>query len=374
MGAAAETAREDWGALEAEVDRFARQAIGPRVARPEAPLPPAALAELLAEAEALGLAGSDDAPSGLGPWEGLLAGQPPGLTLRLLARVGQASAAVGFVLHQRALGRELLRHRGLPRPPGPLAVAPQGWLGLGRTALPRWLAGAALSAEDRALLEDAYGPGARRVLPLDPGLGGLLVPTFAAGAFAWQLYPLEALRLEVEGQAHGLDELWTAGVQARAAPLGEAPAGAEDLARVLAAHQLGLTALALGAVEHALGLARTFAAQRRQGGATIDRHPAVLALLGRARAVLSTVRAQLEGLGAHPLALATVGEALACRAEALPALAEAAHAALQTLGGLGYMRDAGLEKVARDVNVLRALAGTPPELLLVVAEWERLHG
>jgi alkylation response protein AidB-like acyl-CoA dehydrogenase len=238
----------------------------------------------------------------------------------------------------------------------------------------RWLAGRPLEDDDRALLADAYAPDAARILLLEPGVAGLVVPTFRDGTFAWELYAASSLALEVTPHGHGLDELATTRVRARAAPSASAPATAETLARAIAAHQLGLVAIAAGAAERAHALARAYAAQRRQGGKVIDGHAAVLALLGNARAALSGVRLQLEAQGARPLARAELGAVLATRAQAMPALAGAAHAAVQVFGGLGYMRDTGVEKVARDVNVLRAIAGAPPELLLIVAEWERLDG
>jgi hypothetical protein len=38
------------------------------------------------------------------------------------------------------------------------------------------------------------------------------------------------------------------------------------------------------------------------------------------------------------------------------------------------MRDTGLEKIVRDQNHLRVVCGSPPELALFVAEWERCRG
>jgi alkylation response protein AidB-like acyl-CoA dehydrogenase len=78
-------------------------------------------------------------------------------------------------------------------------------------------------------------------------------------------------------------------------------------------------------------------------------------------------------VSARRLSLGEWPGVLALRAQAQPALADAANGALQVFGGLGYMKDTGAEKVVRDVNCLRALAGSPRELTLMVAEWERLH-
>ena len=329
---------------------------------------------LVDEADELGFAGDVEAPSSLAPWEEIADGHPPSRTLRTLVRLGRENAAVAFAIHQRALARATLRALGVSIAHGPMAVAPQGWSGLGRTAIARWLAERDVDAEDRALLRDAYAPDATRILPMEPAAGGLLVPTFGDEGFAWHLHAPHTLTIDVSPHGHGLDELHTVRVRASAAPTASVSAGVDDLARAIAAEQLGIVAIALGSAERSHAMARAFAAQRTQGGATIDRHPVVLALLGKARAAIATVGAQLDALGRRPVARASVGDVLACRACAMPALAEAALAAMQTFGGIGYMRDVGVEKVSRDVNVLRAIAGAPPELTLIVAEWERLGG
>ncbi len=347
-------------ALLAEVDRFARRVIEPAVARPESPLDSASLARTLAEAEALGLLSSDEA-TGLSPWEDLDA---PSATLGVLRRLARANAGLALAVHQRALARAVARDAGLVLA-GPI-IAPEGSTRLGRTSLARLFAQAPLDDADRAVLGDVYAPDATRIVPIDAGAAELITPVFD-GTMCWQVHARDALAIDEARHAHGLDELPTAIVRAKRPPI--ARAAAPDAPEIFAAHQLALVAISAGAVEHAHELARRFASQRRQGGAVIDRHPAVLGLLGKTRAVLDSVRAQLD---AHGRQLEFAG-AVAFRAEAQPALAEAAHCAMQVFGGIGYMRDTGVEKVARDVNHLRALAGAPSELAMIAAEWERLH-
>ncbi len=363
----------DRAALLAEVDRFVRRAIDPRTARPEAPMEPAALSELVDEADSLGLAGSATSPSGLGAWEALEAPLPIGATLTVLARLGRANAAVAYALHHRALARVAARLASLGRAIDRPAIALEGRLGLGRTALARALAGAPIDDDDRACLLDGHAPDVTRVLPFEAAAGGLISLCFTDDAPSLQLHERTALALTVDPHAHGLDELCTARIRPIGAAIARAPVSRATLARLLAAHQLGLVAIALGAVERGHALARTYATQRRQAGAPIDRHPAVLALLGQARTAIDEVGAVLAGLGDRPLEPASFGVAIGCRARAMPALAEAAHASMQTFGGLGYMRDVGVEKIARDVNALRTISGAPPELALIAAEWERLH-
>jgi alkylation response protein AidB-like acyl-CoA dehydrogenase len=363
------TRTEEQALLLEEVDRFAARAIAPEVARPEQPMGSDALAAVLARAEALGLAGGGDDEGGLGPWAALATGEA-GLTLALLERLARVNSAVALCVHQRALARAAARWAGLRAAGGAITV--DGTLGLGGVAWARAIAGAPLDDDDRALLEDAYAPDATRILPLAPDGGGLLTVTWTrARGFALALHRADALGLTPLHHAHGLDELRLMEVRPRGP--GELAAltperARELIARIAAAERLGLVAIAAGSVRRARGLATRFAAQRRQGGATIDRHAAVAGLLGRATAALATVDAALE---ATPL---EARAALALTSHAMPALADAANAALQVFGGIGYMRDTGAEKVVRDVNCLRALAGSPRELELVAAELERLDG
>ncbi len=361
-------------ALAVEVDRVVGRVLLPAVARPEIALDEGALGRVLAELEALGVAGTDDAPSGLAPWESLEAGAPTGPSLDLLRRLALADAGVALAIHQRALSRVVARVLGLAPLPPRTAIAVEGTHGLGREALARWLAGGPLDSDDHALLRDDHASDGERVLVLEPTPLGLLRSTFDDGAFAFELHPADALSLARVPFAHGLDSLALFRVRPRAAPQGSARVDPAWFATFLAADQLARVAIAHGAATRALRLARAFAAQRRQGGRTIDGHPAVLALLGKAGAVVSAITGQLDALGARPLrGVSSLASTLACRAEAMPALADAAHATLQTFGGLGYLRDTGLERVARDVNALRVTAGSPTELGLVVAELARLH-
>ena len=364
---------EERAAILSEVDRFVRHALAPHVARHEHPMDAKVFARVLGEAEALGLAGSDEGPTGLAPWEELESGEAPAGTLEVLTRIARANAAVALAIHQRALARVVARRGGLGAAASPAVIAIEGSLGLGRTSLARLLAGAELDDDDRAVLSAVYAPGAERVLVLDPGAAALVTPAFDGRAMRWQRHARASLAISAEPHAHGLDELSLARVRATSPEAGAlAPAG--TLAEALAAQMLALVAIATGSVERACEIARRFAAQRRQGGQPIDRHPAVAALLGRARRSVDGARAELGTLAGTRIQARAIGRIAAFRGDVSVRLADGAHAALQVAGGLGYMRETGLEKVSRDVNALRVLAGSPPELELFAAEWERLHG
>ena len=364
-------------ALLREVERFALDRVGPLVARPESPMDRVAFAALLDAADELGLAGSADAPSGLGIWERLGDDSGSATSLASLEILGRRCPAVAYALHQRALARATCRRLGM-HAPGPLAIAPRGRFGLGRTAFGTLVAGRSLDAEARALLADLYAPAAPRIVTVEHAIAGLWTPALDNdGRLHFQLHLAPCLARRDHPHAHGLDELATLTLSPSGPPV--ATARDETRARTVlgetcAAEQLALVAISTGAVARALEGARAFAGQRRQGGKPIAAHAAILDLLGQATAAVVASQSALGSLGSLRLGPATLAAVLATRAALTPLLADAANATLQVFGGLGYMRDNGIEKIVRDVNHLRSLGGAPAELQLVVAAWDTCDG
>lgn len=360
-------------AILTEVDRFVVRAIEPVVARPESPLGRDALAALLAEARAVGVvAGADTGGAGL--WED---SDAPTRSVRVLTRVARANAGVALAMHLESLAAWMSRRMGV-RVPGVGVAAVQGRFGLGRGALARLVTGAAPEASDLAMLADTYGD-APRLLTAPHRFDWLVVPRVEGGApVGFHVLERAALLIDEHPHAHGLDELTTFSFSLRpgAAPLHavEVADGAALFAEMLGLASVGLLAVALGAAEHAHELARGYAGTRRQGGTLIERHPAVQQLLASSRSAIETVRAQLAWATRTPISASELPRVLALRAEGHPLLCRGANDALQVFGGLGYMRDTGVEKLVRDLVHLRATCGSPPELALVVAEWERANG
>jgi alkylation response protein AidB-like acyl-CoA dehydrogenase len=376
-------APDELASLLAAVDRFATRAVAPLVARHEITLAPHQLEQLAREAEAAGLLNLGTR-AGLGLFENL--SEPAGvqLTVAALARLAEENAGVAWHCAQLAFGRWLALRLGFTAAveQGPVVATLQGHYGLGRTALPRYLAGVELAEDEQALLADTFAPQdpqARQVLHALDGWRWLLAPCFEAGQIQWRLVPREAPACEPSPHSHGLDEIpawrWTlpgeraAGVATTRLAAGDAR---ELYAQALQLDALALLAIALGAVRHAYRIARDYAAIRRQGGTTIDRLPAVQQLLARVHSAITLSAAQLNQLALAPPARERTGEILAARSRLQPLLSRAASDALQALGGIGYMRDTGVEKTLRDANQLRLVSGTPGELELFVAEWERL--
>jgi alkylation response protein AidB-like acyl-CoA dehydrogenase len=363
-----------------EVRRFAR-VVSSNVERPEHPLPRHSMDALVAEATEAGfIPEAGDAPTGL--WADL--DDPLGLILsaRTLETLAAVNPGIAWSCHARAmpvwLAARLDRPEALDRKP--TIVTSQGVYGLGRAALPRYLAGAELTAEDcdslKAWLMPA-GKDVRRVVHAPAGFEGVLTPFFDGEAVRWMRQSIDALDPRSVGPTLGLDEVdaIALGSSDTGAPLGpKDPEEARNVfAEALVVQSLALVAIGLGCLRHARDLAREQAAARKQGGQSIAHHPAVQSLLGSADAAVAVVDALLDRMARGPLRGGRIGDVFAIRAEAHPLLCRGATDALQVFGGSGYMQDVGMEKALRDSQQLRLMGGTPRDLARFVAEWERVR-
>jgi len=351
---------DDLTAVLATVDRFCREVIDPRVGRPELVLPAAELTRIGDEARQCGILPLAGEP-GLGLWED--GRRPEGLqrSLASLARLAESGAGVAFHLHQVALATLVARELGSGPAGGPVLLPS----GLARGVLAEVLAGRAPGPGGDALLRDTLPGQAGEVGPCflhaaEPW-SEIITPAWNDAALAWLRLPRE--RLDVAGAVgqHGLDEVPLWAVRFPEGGVGRALCSGALARRLLATalglSALGLVAIGLGAVRHGLRLARAHAATRRQGGALLREHPAVQDLLGQAEAIAATVASALRGAGAVPETAEGLAPVLGLRAVIHPLLCRAANLSLQVLGGTGYMRDAGAEKVVRDANHLWLLGG-----------------
>jgi acyl-CoA dehydrogenase len=362
-----------------QVDRFVRRSVDPRARRPEAPMPASDLDALLDEARSMGLV-NQEAADGLGVWSD--GGDPANavLSARILRRIARSNAGVALALHREALANAILRRLGIAIA-GHGTAAVQGRHGLGRRSLARHLAGEPLDADDRAMLADWAGTEGDRIATVPESFDWIVAPVADnCGVVGWGAWPRDRLTCHRLPHAHGFDELTT--VAFRPSPSGDgarAGSGAEGVgAACLAAAQcteaLGLMSIGLGAADRAHAMARSYASSRSQGGRPIERHAAVQLLLASSRRALVTVEALVESSAVRRIGAPGLAAIFAARAEAHPLLCRAANDDLQVFGGSGYMRDTGAEKIVRDLNHLRVISGSPPELSLFVAEWERIHG
>jgi hypothetical protein len=373
--------RDEVEALIGEVGRFVVRSIAPLVTQPEVPLTPAQLDQLADQAVSVGLLNlSSEAGAGL--WENLADASGLSFSVEALIRLAEADTTVAWHFHQLAFGRRLALRLELPEllDDGLVFASTQGHYGLGRMALPRYLAGAELTASDQTLLQDTFAPlspEARFVLHAQEDWRWLLAPEFDGEQINWRVLAPADVICEHQLHSHGLDGIpcltWQATTTDGRRTQLDTVAARNLFAEALQLNNLAIVAITLGAVKAAYRLARDYAAIRQQGGTTIDRHPAVRLMLAEINSATEAAAAMLRFLAQTPLAQAGTGQILAARCSLQPQLSRAATAAMQVMGGMGYMRDAGVEKRLRDANQLRLMNGTPTELRLFVAEWERLQ-
>ncbi|WP_374496791.1 acyl-CoA dehydrogenase family protein [Vogesella indigofera] len=132
--------------------------------------------------------------------------------------------------------------------------------------------------------------------------------------------------------------------------------------------RIGIAAQCLGMARAALEFATRYATERQTFGQAIIRHQAVGFRLAEAAARLEAARQLVR----HAAALKDAGKP--CLKESSMAklvaseMAEAVcSAAIQTLGGYGYLSDYPLERIYRDVRVAQIYEGTSDVQKLVIA-------
>jgi alkylation response protein AidB-like acyl-CoA dehydrogenase len=150
--------------------------------------------------------------------------------------------------------------------------------------------------------------------------------------------------------------------------IGVAGAAFEDVKKVLDRGRIGIGALALGLGRAAVEVATSYATERRQFGRAIGDFQLVRAHLVRARTELDAARLLVH----RAAALADAGvpfrkEASMAKLYASEAASRAANAALQVLGGYGYMRDQPVERIVRDARLMEIGEGTSEIQRVVIA-------
>lgn len=362
-----------------QLGRFVQGEIAPLVERHETTVSPEALDNLVAQALETGFLALGEI-SGMGLWE--QGGEPPLLSVRMLAAISEVNSGVALRFHQFALARYLLQSLSFSAlDAGSVATMLQGYYGLGRTALPRYLSGRELLEGDADFLQQwlAGDGSAPFVINTEQGWQKLLHPQITAdGDLSFVLREREGLAIDEVFNNHGLNELSMFCCSQLDECPGERSVADSDQCKAiyvdaLLINALGLMAIALGAVRRGQRMAFDYAAIREQGGDKINRHAAVQLMLGSVRSAIDSATAELEQLSSSRLQVELLPRLFAIRSAFHPKLSDAANACMQIFGGIGYMRDTGIEKIIRDCNALRQMGGTPAELSLFVSEWERLH-
>ena len=186
---------------------------------------------------------------------------------------------------------------------------------------------------------------------------------------AWMV--VEGIRAEPI-QACGLDAAGAASLTLDAAPLRAALEERAALARAVARVQLSTAALLVGCARGACEYARDYALQREAFGRPIAHHQGLAFLIVEMAMAVETARLAVWRAGAALDADRDVAWWGNC------ALAEAAEqglmvgpAAVQVLGGHGFVRDYPVEKAMRDIRTLAQLAGGRDRAELALGELGR---
>jgi alkylation response protein AidB-like acyl-CoA dehydrogenase len=132
--------------------------------------------------------------------------------------------------------------------------------------------------------------------------------------------------------------------------------------------RIGIAAQAVGVARAALGLARAYAKERKQFGRPIGEFDGVRFPLAELEARLAAARLlalRAAWLKDHDRPFTR--EASMAKLFASEMAQQATHAAVQTLGGNGYMRDYAVERYARDGRATTIYEGTSEIQRLVIA-------
>jgi acyl-CoA dehydrogenase len=368
--------------LLAEVQRFVGKRVAAACAQPHIPLSADQLSALTQEAASLGLLPTQLDELGVALWEHTDSEAAQRFNLQMLRAVATVNAGVAWAWHRHALLLALARQldgltdtvvRSLQQGRGGLLTT--GHYGLARGALAHHLQGRPLAPDDQTLLTDwldhqqhnwtLYAPADWQVL---------LRPVWHQGDIHWQACLRGDLLVLSTHVQHGLDELCAFQVQAHASAMaqsamltGKRPC-AELYARILKMDLLGMLAIADGAMVHGQRLAVDYAHLRRQGGAVIAQHAAVQHMLADIALARQDSQHALQAL-CLPLSELDLGAVVAVRARVHPLLCDAASQAIQVHGGVGYMRDTGIEKIWRDQRMLQQMAGGAREARSLLAAW-----
>jgi alkylation response protein AidB-like acyl-CoA dehydrogenase len=352
-----------------EVQRFARERIAALTARPESPIDIAVLDQLTNEAGDLGILPLSTSDDGFSIWEHCADACDMAFNTGALRRIAYANAGVAFAWHRLGLTHFLATQLGLALDANKMRgtlLAPTGHYGLARSSLARWLRGAELQDEDKELLTDWLDRRTNTTTIYGrPDWTCLLWPVWHSDQIVWQQIERSDLGVGEERAQHGLDELSCFVIRQQATSDKIIDTTAEQshviYGCLLKMEMLGLLAIGAGVLDRGQELAHDYSEVRKQGGQVIGRHPAVQHMLSDiviARHNVSMALAAFE----QPLDTLDVGAVAASRASLSGELCKAANQVVQIYGGIGYMRDAGPEKLLRDQNMLKLMSGGAREL------------
>jgi len=133
--------------------------------------------------------------------------------------------------------------------------------------------------------------------------------------------------------------------------------------------RLGIAAAAIGAGLRLIEEALNYATQRRSFGAAIAQHQLVQAMLADSETELFAARCMLEQTARRfDQGLPVIKEAACCKLFATETVGKVADRVLQIFGGAGFMAEYPIERIYRDVRVMRIYEGTSQIQQLLIAK------
>ena len=158
--------------------------------------------------------------------------------------------------------------------------------------------------------------------------------------------------------------------------LGERGDGFADVSQVLAGGRIGIGAMGIGLGRAALEAAAAYATERRQFGKAIAKHQAIAFMLAEMATELEAARllvrkaATLKDAGRDYTMAASMA-----KLKGSVAGVAACDAAIQILGGYGYLKDYPVERYWRDARLTRIGEGTDEiQHLIIAREYLRAFG
>lgn len=367
---------DDVAPLLDEVASFATGRVAVAAGRPEEPLPRNGLDALTREALALGILPVPGGEPGFGLWESCRQPHEMAFNMGVLRQIGHANVGVAYAWHRLALARHLERCLGADPVGGAVfdtLLLPTGHYGLARNSLARWLTGSGQNSDEHHRLADWLDRRSHAATCIAPASwASVLWPVWRDGDVLWQRVPRQDLCVRQCHGPHGFDEMDAYQISAASAAGQTWPVaggGSRGLyARILTLDMIGLLAIGAGGIARGLERAKEYASIRKQGGTRIDRHPAVQRMVSDVDQTVHNAGLVLDAW-CRPIDTLDLGQVAASRASLHEMLCTAANQVVQTHGGIGYMRDAGPEKLLRDMNMLKLLCGGTREIGAFLAGW-----
>ena len=367
---------EDVRAFLNEADSFVNEKIASKTERPEFPIDEKTLYSLSEEAAQLGLIPLPNSEEEFGLWQGV--GDLASMTFNigLLKSVAEESAGIAFAWHRHALANMLLKDSSQTFEMNDIydvAIVTTGHYGLAQSYLGEYLKSQATS-EGISFLQDWLDRKNNETVITAPSSWRFLIcPVWIKEDIYWSIIPREKLQVQACAPQHGFDELSTFKVKSLDTIDSsiEFVNNKEDFCKYNFEHLLkldliGLLAIATGALKRSRRLALEYTSIRKQGGKVINKHHAVQQMLGEIDIAFRQAEMSISILS-RPIDDISLSEVLEIRAAMHPLLSHAANQCIQAQGGIGYMRDVGTEKILRDQNMLRMIAGGIREIPLVLA-------